>query len=126
MVEPTARYEEIKIPLLEPAHNLHEISGVLGIPEWWPTGSRVAIAIAHDSTTDLEDPLVSHVHRELTERKFMTLRFNFPFAEAKKRRVDTDQVLRRTFRAAIGALARRWLDLTDEINTHNAALDEMI
>ena len=29
-------------------------------------------------------------------------------------------------RQAIRALARRWLDLTDEINTHNAALDEMI
>jgi len=29
-------------------------------------------------------------------------------------------------RRAIRALARRWLDLTDEINTHNTALDEMI
>lgn len=29
-------------------------------------------------------------------------------------------------RRAIRALARRWLDLTDEINAHNAALDEMI
>ena len=28
-------------------------------------------------------------------------------------------------RRAIRALARRWLDLTDEINAHNAALDEM-
>ena len=28
-------------------------------------------------------------------------------------------------RRAIRALARRWLVLTDEINTHNAALDEM-
>lgn len=29
-------------------------------------------------------------------------------------------------RRAVRALARRWLDLTDEINTHNTALDEMI
>jgi transposase len=29
-------------------------------------------------------------------------------------------------RRAIRALARRWLDLTDEIKTHNAALDELV
>lgn len=107
MVEPTARYEEIKIPLPDPVHNLHEISGVLGIPEWWPTGARVAIAIAHDSTTNLDDPLVSHVHRELTERKFMTLRFNFAFAEAGKRSsADSALVLERAFRAALAVLGR--------------------
>lgn len=105
MVEPTARYEGIKIPLLEPVHDLHELSGVLGIPEWWPTGSRVAIAIAHDSTSNLDDPLVSRVHRELTERKCMTLRFNFPFAEAGKRSsADSPAVLERAFRAALATL----------------------
>jgi predicted alpha/beta-hydrolase family hydrolase len=49
---------------------------------------------------------MEYLHRELTERRFLTLLFNFPFAEAKKRRPDPVQVLRRTYRAAIGALAR--------------------
>jgi predicted alpha/beta-hydrolase family hydrolase len=107
LVEPTARYEDVKIPLPEPIHDLQELSGVLGIPEWWPTGNRVAIAIAHDSTTNLDDPLVTHVHRELTERKFMTLRFNFPFAEAGKRSsADSPAVLERAFRAALATLGR--------------------
>ena len=107
MVEPTARYEDIKIPLQEPIRGLPELSGVLGIPEWWPTGSRVAVAIAHDSTTNLDDPLVTHVHRELTERKCMTLRFNFPFAEAGKRSsADSPAVLERAFRAALAFLGR--------------------
>ena len=29
-------------------------------------------------------------------------------------------------RRAIRVLARRWLDLTDEINTHNRELDELV
>lgn len=106
MVEPSARFEEIKIPLPEPVHGLEEVSGVLGIPQWWPTGSRVSVVIAHGSTDSMADPLVEHLHRELTERRNLTLRFNFPFAEVGRKRPDKRGVLRRVFRAAIGALAR--------------------
>jgi predicted alpha/beta-hydrolase family hydrolase len=106
VVEPSSRFEEIKIPLPDPVHGLQEVSGVLGIPRWWPTGARIGVVLAHGQTDDISDPLIEYLHRELTDRRYLTLRFNFPFAEAKKRRVDTEQVLRRTFRAAIGALAR--------------------
>ncbi len=106
MVEPSARFEDVKIQLPDPVHGLSEVSGVLGVPRWWPTGARVSIALAHGAGASFADPLVEHLHRELTERRYLTLRFNFPFAEAKKRRPDPVQVLRRTFRAAIGALAR--------------------
>jgi len=106
VVEPSSRFEELKIPLPDPVHGLQEVSGVLGIPRWWPTGSRIGVVLAHGQTDDLSDPLIEYLHQELTDRRYLTLRFNFPFAEAKKRRPDSDQVLRRTFRAAIGALAR--------------------
>ena len=104
MVEPTSRLSEVKIPLGEPVHGLSEVSGVLGVPRWWPTGSRVSVVIAHDANSDMDNPLVEYLQRELTERRNLTLRFNFPFAEAKKKRVDNENVLRRTFRAAIGSL----------------------
>ena len=106
MVEPSSRFEEIKFPLPYGVHGLQEVSGVLGIPRWWPTGARIGVVLAHGQTDDISDPLIEYLHRELTDRRYLTLRFNFPFAEAKKRRVDTEQVLRRTFRAAIGALAK--------------------
>jgi len=106
VVEPSARYEAIKIPLHEPVHGLEAVSAVLGVPRWWPTGSRVSIVIAHGATDDMDDPVLEYLHRELTERRYLTLRFNFPFAEAKKRRPDPAPVLRRTFRAALGALGR--------------------
>jgi predicted alpha/beta-hydrolase family hydrolase len=106
VVEPAARFEEVKIPLPETVHGVDEVSGVLGIPRWWPTGSRVSIVLAHGANEDQSDPMIEHVHRELTERRYLSLRFNFPFAETRKRRPDADAVLRRTFRAAIGTLAR--------------------
>ena len=106
MVEPSARFEEIRIPLPEPVHGLDSVSAVIGIPRWWPTGARVSVVVAHGAGRDMNDPVIEHVMRELTERRYLTLRFNFPFAEAKKRRPDTVQVLRRTLRAAVGVLAR--------------------
>jgi len=105
VVEPSARFEELQIPLPEPVHGLESVSAVIGIPRWWPTGARVSVVIGHGSGRDMNDPVVEHLMRELTERRYLTLRFNYPFAEAKKRRPDSMRVLRRTLRAAVGALA---------------------
>jgi predicted alpha/beta-hydrolase family hydrolase len=105
VVEPPPRFEEIKIPLPEPVHGLDAVSGVLGIPRWWPTGARVSVVISHGAGRDMDDPLIEYLHTELTERRCLTLRFNHPFAEAKKKRPDPVRILRRTMRAAVGILA---------------------
>jgi predicted alpha/beta-hydrolase family hydrolase len=100
----------VKIPLQEPLAGLREVSGVLGIPEWWPTGSRVAVVLAHGSSGGLSDVLLEQLQHELTERKFMTLRFNFPFWEnhraGKRATPDPMPVLEKTFRSAIATLGR--------------------
>ena len=106
MVEPSAKYEEVKIPLSETIHGVEEVSGMLGVPRWWPTGSRVSVVIGHGANQDMNDPAIEAVHRELTEKRYLTLRFNFPFAEAGKRRPDDMPALRRTMRAAVNALSR--------------------
>ena len=107
MVEQSPRFEELKIRLPEPVSGMEEISAVLGIPEWWPTGPRVAVVIAHGSAGNMDDPVVSDLHRRLTEKKFLTLRFNFPFGEAGKRSgTDSVETMERTFRAAMSVLAR--------------------
>jgi hypothetical protein len=106
LVEPGPRFEEIKIPLPEPVRGATEVSGVLGVPEWWPTGSRVSIVLAHSGSKDMSDELLVWLHRSLTERKFLTLRFNFPFAEAARSRPDPMPVLQSTLRAALGVLGR--------------------
>lgn len=106
MVRLSARFEELKIPLRDPVHGLEELSGVVGIPEWWPTGSRVGVVLGHTSSTDLNDPLIERVHAGLTQAGFLTLRFNFPFADAGKRRPDPMPVLKRAYLSAIAMLGR--------------------
>jgi predicted alpha/beta-hydrolase family hydrolase len=106
-MEPTAQLEEITIPLPESVHGCDSVSGVLGIPEWWPTGDRVAVVFAHGGPSNFEDPLIAALSQSLTERGYLTLRFNFPFAEAGKRSsTDSPEVLERGFRAALNILGR--------------------
>lgn len=106
-MEPSAQFEEVQIPLPEPIDGRDSLSGVLGIPEWWPTGERVAVVIAHGSASDYENPLIVALSRALTERSFLTLRFNFPFAEAGKRAsADSPAELERAYRAALNSLGR--------------------
>jgi uncharacterized protein len=106
-MEPTAQFEELDIPLAEPIHGRESVRGVLGIPEWWPTGERVAVVIAHGSSSSYEDPLVATLATGLAERSYLTLRFNFPFAEAGKRSSSDSPIhLERGFKAALNALGR--------------------
>jgi predicted alpha/beta-hydrolase family hydrolase len=106
-MEPTAQFEEMEIPLPEPIHGLASVKGVLGIPEWWPTGERVAIVFAHGASGSYEDPLLTLLASQMAERSFLTLRFNFPFAEAGKRSTaDSPAVLDRGYKAALNVLGR--------------------
>ena len=106
MVEQSPRFEEIKIPLPEPISGVEEITTVLGIPEWWPTGSRVAVALAHGAPGDMDEPLIRGIAERLTERRFLTLRFNFPFGEAGRRSADPLPALETGFRAALSVFGR--------------------
>jgi uncharacterized protein len=106
LVESSARFEEVRIPLDEPVGNVAAVGGALGVPEWWPTGSRIGIVIAHGSGRDMNDPLVAALQRGLTERKMLALRFNFPFAEAKRPRPDRPAALERALRSAVAVLGR--------------------
>jgi len=102
-MEPAARFDEIRIPV--PTSGNLEVSGVLGVPEWWPSGARVGVVLAPGNNGRCDDPFLTEIHQRLTERKFLTLRFNFPFGEAGRRRPDPMLLLRQTYRAAIQMLS---------------------
>lgn len=106
MVESASRQQQVTIPLDEPVGDITSVSGVLGVPEWWPTGARIGVVLAHGSGRNLEDPLIESLQVGLTARKFLALRFNFPFAEAGRTRPDPLPVLERVFRHAVAVLAR--------------------
>ena len=102
----TARFEEVQVELEEPLGGVESLSAVIGIPEWWPTGTRVAVVIAHGEG-DMHDPLVSALHRDLANRRFYTVRFNFPFAEdGANKDAASPEVLDKAFRAALSVLGR--------------------
>jgi predicted alpha/beta-hydrolase family hydrolase len=103
-VETTVQFEEIEIPLSEPVHGLDAVKGTLGVPEWWPTGSRISVVMAQASMA--EDPLLDAIQYELTERKFLTLRFPMPYMAAGKRKVDDMKIMTRTYEAAISVLGK--------------------
>ena len=101
-METTAKLEPIRIPVT-PEIN---VPGVVGIPEWWPIGTRVAVALAHDTSATLESELLVALHARLAERGYLTVRFNFPYAEEKRKRPDPSPLLEKSFRAAIASLMR--------------------
>ena len=57
-------------------------------------------------TRAIEDRVSDALHTQLVERGYLTLRFNFPFAEQRKKRADAPALLDRAFRAAANSLAR--------------------
>ncbi len=107
MTEQNIQFKDIRLQLAEPIHGHESVSAVLGIPEWWPTCQRVAMVIAHDADADIHHPMLEHLQEKLTAENFLTLRFNFPFAEAHEpASADTGEGLLRTFRSAIAMLHR--------------------
>lgn len=104
MSDATPQFEEIKIPLPDRVHDLDAVTGMLGIPEWWPTGSRVSVVIARAAGGP--DPMIEHLQRELTAKKILTLSFPLPFMQAGKKAPDDLRVMRRTYQAAVTLLAQ--------------------
>jgi len=79
---------------------------VLGIPEWWPTGARIGVVLSHGANSDMNDPLLKAIQKKLTDSGYLTIRFNFPYAEAKKKKPDDTVILEDAYGSALGLLAR--------------------
>lgn len=104
MTEGEPRFEKVEVPLAEPVHGLKHVTATLGIPEWWPTGARVSVVLAHGAQR--EDSVLEALQQKLTERKVLTLRFAFPFVEAGKKKQDPMPLLERVYADAVSVLSR--------------------
>lgn len=82
------------------------VAGRISMPEWWPSGQRIGIVLAHDLETNLDDPRIAALQQGLSERSHFVVAFNFPFAQEGKKRPDPERLLERAFRAAVGASMR--------------------
>jgi uncharacterized protein len=71
-----------------------------------PHPSMALLVLAHGAGADMRHASMAAIAQELAHRRIATLRFDFPFMEARRKRVDSRPVATATIAAAVG-LARR-------------------
>jgi hypothetical protein len=99
-METNVKFETIRIPVMPEV----TVTGVVATPEWWPSGQRIGLVIAHDATGGKDEASLVAIQEALSARGHLTLRFAFPFAEDKKKRPDPPAMLDRAFRSAVQAV----------------------
>ncbi len=94
------KFEAIRIPAMPDV----TVSGVVATPKWWPSGQRIGFVIGHDLAGGMDEPNLVALQHALAEAGHLVLRFNFPFAEQKKKRPDSPLVLDRAFKTAVATV----------------------
>jgi uncharacterized protein len=72
-----------------------------------PADAAATIVVAHGAGAGMEHPFLSGFTRAMHDLGYATLRFNFPYREAKRRFPDRPPVAIATWRAALAAAAER-------------------
>ncbi|HEU0181841.1 MAG TPA: alpha/beta family hydrolase [Agromyces mariniharenae] len=72
-----------------------------------PADAAATIVVAHGAGAGMEHPFMSGFTRAMHDLGSATLRFNFPYREAKRRFPDRPPVAIATWRAALAAAAER-------------------
>jgi uncharacterized protein len=68
-----------------------------------PAGARWALVLGHGAGAGMRQAFLEAIAGEFAERGVATLRYQFPYMEAKRRRVDTPPVAQATVAAAVRA-----------------------
>jgi len=72
-----------------------------------PADAAATIVVAHGAGAGMEHPFMSGFTRAMHDLGYATLRFNFPYREAKRRFPDRPPVAIATWRAALAAATER-------------------
>ncbi len=72
-----------------------------------PRGARTMLAMAHGAGAGMRHVFMHQLAAALAARAVATLRYQFPYCEAGRRRPDRPSLLEATVRAAVGEAARR-------------------
>ncbi len=82
------------------------MSAVVALPPSFRAGRAPAVLVAHGAGAGMTSPFMSTVHAGLARAGFVAVKFNFPYAEARRRAPDPRPVLERCYRAVLDAIAR--------------------
>ncbi len=98
MPDPSDSYklEQTKITLTRGG----ETSIVYGLPSKISNPSTCLI-IAHGAGGPMHTPFIRYFHTELAKRGFLTIKFNFPYMEARRRVPDRREILEESYRTIV-------------------------
>src|SRR5215467_13328501 len=68
-------------------------------PESW--SNRTAIIFAHGAGQGMHSPFMTYFHRELANRGFLSVKFNFEYMDAKRRVPDPQPKLQARYRSIV-------------------------
>jgi predicted alpha/beta-hydrolase family hydrolase len=91
-------------PVTLPVGPERTVKAILGVPR--TTTMDAILVLAHGANNDMEQPLLKGLHESLARSGLVTVRFNFPYAEAGRKRPDKDEVLEGVFRLALEYVAQ--------------------
>ena len=85
-----------------------KVSCELAIPDGEHVKGNLVIILAHglNGKRGMNDPVVSAMHELLCRRGFVTLRFNFLFAQKNNKRRDSDEILAKTYSKVVTHLRK--------------------
>ncbi len=77
-----------------------EMSMVYGVPAN-ASNDPPCLVLAHGAGGPMYSPFISHFHNELAKKGFLTVKFNFPYTEARKKVPDKRQILEASYRKIV-------------------------
>jgi uncharacterized protein len=93
----TTSATELEVPVPLPGGETSTVSGLL----LRPAAARSIVVLGHGAGAGMRHPFMERVAAELAARDVATLRYQFPYMEAGRKRTDTPVVAMATVRAAI-------------------------
>jgi hypothetical protein len=75
-------------------------------PNFQGPGRAPAVIVAHGAGSDMTSPFISTLHVGLARHGYVTVKFNFPYTEQRRRAPDPRPLLERCYRAVLDAIAR--------------------
>jgi predicted alpha/beta-hydrolase family hydrolase len=83
------------------------VSAVVALPAGFRRPGRTpAVILAHGAGANMKSAFMSTVHSGLAREGFVSVKFNFPYTEARRRIPDPRPVLERCYRAVLAAVLR--------------------
>src|SRR4030042_3491110 len=90
-------------PFTLPAGPDRTIRAALGVPR--STTMDGVLILAHGANNNMDHPLLKGLHASLARAGRVTVRFNFPYAEAGRKWPDPDEALEGIFRLVLEYVA---------------------